>query len=67
MTTVLQITREPYNIFEDFHFMDILIEQDGKRFEVSIVEPHISLIQEQALPFVWDIDGAQNIQLTLFA
>ena len=63
MFTVLEITREPYEVFEGWKFMDVMIDKDGCQYEVSIVEPLISEILNAQLPYTV---GKGDKQLKLF-
>ncbi len=63
MFTVVNITREPYEVFEGWQFMDVLIDKDGTQYEVSIVEPLISEVLSNELPYTV---GSGTQQLTLF-
>lgn len=50
--TITKITSEPYNVFEAFQFMNVMIlEQDGTEREISIVEPLISEVLKANLAF----------------
>ena len=63
MFTIIEITREPYEVFEGWYFMDVLIDKDGLQYEVSIVEPLISEILNAQLPYTV---GSGTQQLKLF-
>ncbi len=63
MFTVVNITREPYEVFEGWQFMDVLIDKDGAQYEVSIVEPLISEVLSNELPYTV---GSGTQQLKLF-
>lgn len=62
--TILKITKQPYIIFDDWYFMDVLIEENGIEHECSIVEPLISQVLNNELPFL--ISENNSIQLKLF-
>lgn len=48
--TILEITKQPYNIFDSFQFMDVLVDDGTRVYETSIVEPLISEVQNATLP-----------------
>ena len=62
MFTVLEITREPYEVFEGWCFMDVMIDKDGCQYEVSIVEPLISEVKANKLPYTVG-SGLQQLKL----
>ena len=60
--TITKITSEPYNVFEAFEFMNVMIlENDGTEREISIVEPLISEILKEKLPFT--TTGNQQLKI----
>lgn len=63
MFTIIEITREPYEVFEGWHFMDVMIDKDGFVYECSIVEPLISEVKANKLPYTV---GKGDQQLKLF-
>lgn len=62
MFTVLEITRDRYEIFEGFDFMDVLVEDEHGIHERSIVEPLISEILSVQLPYTVG-KGIQQLKL----
>ena len=62
MFTVLEITREPYEVFEGWNFMDVLIEDEQGIHERSIVEPLISEVKANKLPYTVG-SGIQQLKL----
>lgn len=60
--TITKITSEPYNVFEAFQFMNVMIlEQDGTEREISIVEPLISEVLKAELPY--STTGNQQLKI----
>ncbi len=49
--TILEITKQPYNIFDSFQFMDVLVDDGTRVYETSIVEPLISDVMRATLPY----------------
>lgn len=62
MFTIIEITREPYEVFEGFDFMDVLVEDEHGIHERSIVEPLISEILSVQLPYTVG-KGIQQLKL----
>lgn len=61
--TILKIISEPYNIFDSFQFMDVLVDDNGIVYESSVVEPLITELLNAELPYQVD---KGNFQLKLF-
>lgn len=61
--TILEITKQPYNIFDSFQFMDVLVDDGTRVYQTSIVEPLISEVQNATLPYHTD---KGDFQLKLF-
>lgn len=64
--TILKITKQPYFVFDDWQFMDVIIEQNGIQSECSIFDPLLSQVLNSELPYVIDPNSKNQIQLKLF-
>ena len=65
--TITKITSEPYNVFEAFQFMNVMIlEQDGTEREISIVEPLISEVLKAKPPFITITNNKRRTKVVLW-
>lgn len=62
MFTIIEITRDEYEVFEGWNFMDVLIEDEHGIHERSIVEPLISEVKANKLPYTVG-SGIQQLKL----
>lgn len=63
---ILKITKQPYTVFDNWQFMDVLIEDNGTTNECSIIEPLLSTVLNSELPLDLDSESKSYLQLKLF-